>query len=335
MLLNLFSSLSAQDIELLPNELSVCWYPSSGTGFRPEDITNNGYYAIPHWKEQPSVVQPNFFIFSDYSPFEEIPEKATVVFSVCTNDYDSKFHEIMKSEVEAFTKFINLELSEYEKKEIDFFKNASQNLAGARDLRKLAETEVNTDNINELTAENKLSLLLLKFNRRVWSSHEILLKSNDGFYYITKDQETLHELRIFIRSGLFKIETIQLYFEGCLKEEQFRTINDGTFGCHELTLIHYLDQYILLTWSLNEFIYTRFIEEKIQIPAMTVHRPLDSFVLSCNIDTLGVKELIGGNQYVSRLVTIEKFEKYPEFDFQPYIAPRFDSANFYSRKLIG
>jgi hypothetical protein len=76
-----------------------------------------------------------------------------------------------------------------------------------------------------------------------------------------------------------------------------------------------------------------FIEENIKIPAMTIHRPIDPFILNCDIDRLGVEEVIGGYQYVGNLRNIGELNKHPEFNFQPSpIIGEWDTANFYSRR---
>ena len=78
-LLKVFPSLSKRGIQVLPDELVVCWYPSSGVS---ADLNDNfcGYVALRHWQEQPSKLKPNLFIFSDIEEFEIHPE-AKILFN--------------------------------------------------------------------------------------------------------------------------------------------------------------------------------------------------------------------------------------------------------------
>ena len=66
-LLKVFPSLNEMEIQTLPNELVICWYPSSGVG---ADLNDNfcGYAAMRHWQEQPCKLKPNFSAFSNLSP---------------------------------------------------------------------------------------------------------------------------------------------------------------------------------------------------------------------------------------------------------------------------
>ena len=80
-LLNVFPSLSETEIEALPKELVVCWYPSSGTGCDSETLYRGyGYNILDHWKQQPSNFKPNLFIFSDYNEFD-LPDESEVLFN--------------------------------------------------------------------------------------------------------------------------------------------------------------------------------------------------------------------------------------------------------------
>jgi hypothetical protein len=92
-LIRLFPVLSEIEIDALPNELVVCWYPSSGAR---SDLESPfcGYIALKHWQEQPAKLKPNFFIFSDVDYFE-IPEEAEILFSQ-TFFYDPIIDYILK-----------------------------------------------------------------------------------------------------------------------------------------------------------------------------------------------------------------------------------------------
>ena len=78
-LLKLFPSISVNEIEMLPEEIVACWYPSSGTGYNHETYTS-GYNVVKHWQEQPSKLKPNLFVFSDLDPFE-IHDQAEILFN--------------------------------------------------------------------------------------------------------------------------------------------------------------------------------------------------------------------------------------------------------------
>ncbi len=69
-LLNVFPCLSDKEINGLPSELVVCWYPSSG----------NHFDAVEHFEKHESQVNPNLFIFSDASRFV-CPDNSKMLFS--------------------------------------------------------------------------------------------------------------------------------------------------------------------------------------------------------------------------------------------------------------
>ena len=78
-LLKVFPSISEDDLKKLPNELVICWYPSSGSGCNHETYYS-GYNVVKHWQEQPSRLKPNLFIFSDWEAFE-IHDQAEILFT--------------------------------------------------------------------------------------------------------------------------------------------------------------------------------------------------------------------------------------------------------------
>jgi hypothetical protein len=80
-ILKLFPGILDEEIKDLPNELVVCWYPSSGTGCDSETLYRGyGYNILDHWKQQPSNFKPNLFIFSDIDEFD-LPKEAEVLFT--------------------------------------------------------------------------------------------------------------------------------------------------------------------------------------------------------------------------------------------------------------
>lgn len=79
-LLKVFPSLSEKEIEALPEELVVCWYPSSGSHFE----------AANHWKGD-NTINPNCFIFSDASRFE-FPVEARII---CSKKVNNNYHELL------------------------------------------------------------------------------------------------------------------------------------------------------------------------------------------------------------------------------------------------
>ena len=86
---SLFPEISETAIASLPEDLTVCWYPSSGPGaIQSSRFSGNdrcsGYCAIQHWETQPSILKPNLYIFSDIEGFE-IPTTYELVFSTDFN----------------------------------------------------------------------------------------------------------------------------------------------------------------------------------------------------------------------------------------------------------
>jgi hypothetical protein len=229
-LLKLFPSLSKSDLKVLPDDLIICWYPSSGTGSVSETIFN-GYNTVIHWRDQPSKLKPNLYIFSDFEEFE-IPNNFDLIFVIEQNV------ELVKSQ--------------------------------------------------ENTQER------VSFDGSLLEGCDEILLGNQ----FDSNQEILR---------LKKIILLQ---------------NKGSF--------------FMLIQSENEFVYSRFIDEKIKIPLLTINRPMDPFVLhkGINIHDLGIQEFIAGHSYVSSLNFGEEFKKYPDFVFQIRKNENSDSivdyANLYS-----
>lgn len=85
-LLKLFPSLVAEEIQDLPEELVVCWYPSSG----------NHFDAAFDWQRQNTKLVPNLFIYSDNSDFE-IPADAQVCCSATVESVDLRSKIVKES----------------------------------------------------------------------------------------------------------------------------------------------------------------------------------------------------------------------------------------------
>ncbi len=68
----------------------------------------------------------------------------------------------------------------------------------------------------------------------------------------------------------------------------------------------------------NKFLYSRFVEEEIKIPLLTLNRPMDQFIFDNGIDIkkLGIQEFIAGHNYESSLTFGEEYFKYPDFLFR-------------------
>jgi hypothetical protein len=80
-LLKLFPGILDEEIKDLPNDLVVCWYPSSGTGCDSETLYNGyGINILDHWKQQSSNFKPNLFIFSDIREFD-LHDEVEVLFT--------------------------------------------------------------------------------------------------------------------------------------------------------------------------------------------------------------------------------------------------------------
>jgi hypothetical protein len=79
-------------------------------------------------------------------------------------------------------------------------------------------------------------------------------------------------------------------------------------------------------------LYQRFIQNNIQIPLLTLNRPMDEFIHNrgIDLDLLGLQELIASDTD-SRYLTINNdFQIHPEFVFESYEGYA-DFANLYSR----
>ena len=158
---------------------------------------------------------------------------------------------------------------------------------------------------------------------------------------IPKPRESLSPAELQIQKRLFNIlvedKTIDL--EEVLKkiysEEIDEILNENSEIIKQINIIHYDDLYFLLVQSRNELVYKRLLFEVIQIPMMVINRPWDQFILEgrFSMDELGIKELIGGQNYITGL-NLAPFTKHPDFVFQSVTTQNgrsiIDMANLYS-----
>jgi hypothetical protein len=99
-LMKVFPFLGERELKKLPQDLVVCWYPSSGAGTNHKIISSDsgsGYNAVIHWQEQPSTFKPNLLIFSDIEEFK-IPVQADVLFTMLISE-DSNFDHSISEDV--------------------------------------------------------------------------------------------------------------------------------------------------------------------------------------------------------------------------------------------
>lgn len=78
-LMKVFPYLGEWELQNLPQDLIVCWYPSS----------NNHFDAAFDWQRQATKLQPDLFIYTDIMDFE-IPPEAEVFFSSTIDGADIK-----------------------------------------------------------------------------------------------------------------------------------------------------------------------------------------------------------------------------------------------------
>lgn len=110
------------------------------------------------------------------------------------------------------------------------------------------------------------------------------------------------------------------------------TLKNDLLTLKHLTLLEFEGLFFLLAQTENEFIYSAFVEEGINIPLLTLNRPCDNFIFNNGIDIkkLGIQEFIAGHGYVSSLTFGEEFKKHPDFVFQTTPNEYIDLANLYS-----
>ena len=287
-LLKLFPSLLKNILEMLPEELTVCWYPSSGAGYNPEESWS-GYNILDHWKKQPSKLKPNLFIFSDVDFFEIHPE-AEVLFS------NTFFQDPI----------------------IDF-------ILSPVNFNLIPNDHAGKVNFKEFSNEIKLlfDLGLLQESNYFIGKDDDLLSTDSAIKKLTLD--------ILINEGCLKLDSL---IENQKNQEVLDIVNGNTEPIKSIILQKYLGNFVLMIQSPNEYVYSRFLDEKIQIPMLTINRPLDPFVTQNGIDikVLGIKELIVGRNYVNSIILGDEFKKYPDFVFQRLRNTNAeDIANFYSR----
>jgi hypothetical protein len=291
-LLKIFPSLTESEIQDLPNELVVCWYPSSGTGCDSETLYNGyGYNILDHWKQQSSNFKPNLFIFSDAREFN-IHEEAEVLF---TKTY---FEDSVIS-------FLDNPITvDYDLIPNDHYINESEQFI--KDLGRLFELGLVDENHWMSEFENPRS------------------PAENEIYKL--------EIKLLLEAGVFPKDNIVKE----RKQKEYNNLINGLFGpVKTLSIIRYLETFFILVQTTNKFLYSRFVEEEIKIPLLTLNRPMDPFIFDNGIDIkkLGIQEFIAGHSYVISLVFGDEFKKHPDFVFQLFNKVHNDMANLYSYNI--
>lgn len=179
-LISMFPEISETVIASLPEDLTVCWYPSSGPGaiqtysFRGNNRAS-GYCAIQHWENQPSKLKPNFFLFSDIDGFE-IPFTYELVFSIDFNkDLNFQKEELTPIDYDSFEDnylqelFLSYAIEDYAKKKADIEKRYMEQLGKIHLIKKeniyvmlvCSENEV----VYQRFVQNNIKIPLLTLNR--------------------------------------------------------------------------------------------------------------------------------------------------------------------------
>lgn len=299
-LLKLFPSLTNRDIAPLPDELAVCWYPSSGNHYTT-DQHHNGYQILQHWNEQSTILKPNFFIFSDIEFFYFPPNSEVFSSKV---EYESE-----KEEEDPFLEF--LEIPEHP----EIIPSSSKS-----DIKEVYE--INPE--------------LLKFLDDTWliNAKQTLKGLGSDKESSIKIQLLKQELNIFVSLGLLDPTRLK---KNILKEREellrIKEIDEVTNTAFDIikrvNLIKYLDYFFLLVQGRNEVVYNRFISESQKIPMLTINRPRDPFIHKISLQELGVIDLILGTSHSIDL-DLSGFAKKSNFIFQSGITKEPDNAILYS-----
>lgn len=319
-LLKVFPSLNEMEIQTLPNELVICWYPSSGVG---ADLNDNfcGYVAMRHWQEQPCKLKPNFFIFSDIVDFD-VPAGAEVLFEeklLPTNH----ILDFLNNPIE-----INYNLLSHK------LKSTSRILLD--DIERLLELGLidELDFIKEFENADFLDDLERLFELGMIDELDLITEFENADSVNDKEFKKL-EIKLLIEKGIFEKQKLIDRF----KEIDINNLMDVIIGPFKsIILINLNNFFFLLVQGRNESIYERFIDENIKIPLLTLNRPMDPFIFDNGIDIekLGIEEFIAGHSYVSSLIFGEEFKKYPDFVFgtiRREQVEHHDLANLYARLI--
>lgn len=293
LLLRLFPAFEEKDLESLPEELVVCWYPSSGTGTNQEilfDDNYSGYIAEKHWREQPTKLKPNLFIFSDVCEFE--------------------FHESFK---------LICSKTIVEDKIISLLNNPI-----IVDYGVFSKGDLAFDESFEKVTKFLFARGLLDIN----DSYQKIVNQTSAVEY----EQSKLEIKILLEAGLIDKESVikdRKRKETCSLEDG----TFGPVPMKRISIINLKNNFYILVQATNKYLYERFIEQGIHIPLLTINRPMDGFVFNrgINLEKLGVEEFIAGQPYVSSLIFGEEFKKHSDFVFQYFEDPfHEDMANLYS-----
>jgi hypothetical protein len=177
----MFPEINESAITALPDDLVVCWYPSSGPGGGFEDINfrvNNrfsGFYVLRCWKDQPSKLNPNLFIFSDIDWFE-IPFTFELIYSTDFNkDLNFEKEELISPEEIDWDQYYLQELlregyeADYKNKKAEIDRKYFEQLGKIHLIRKEDIYVLLVCSENELVyqrfIQNKIKVPLLTLNR--------------------------------------------------------------------------------------------------------------------------------------------------------------------------
>jgi hypothetical protein len=186
----MFPEINESAITALPDDLVVCWYPSSGPGGGFEDINfrvNNrfsGFYALKCWKDQPSKLNPNLFIFSDIDWFE-IPFTFELIYSTDFNkDLNFEKEELPPVDYNKHNDsylpelFLSIDIEIYEQKKAEIDRKYFEQLGKIHLIRKDDLYVLLVCSENELVyqrfIQNKIKVPLLTLN----SSDDYFIQNN-------------------------------------------------------------------------------------------------------------------------------------------------------------
>jgi hypothetical protein len=232
----MFPEIGETAITALPDDLVVCWYPSSGVGISEEvhlgeTESFSGYNIIKHWQEQPSKLKPNLFIFSDIEEFE-IPPTYDLFFSMDINkdlnfekeelppvDYN-KHNDSYLSEL-----FLSIDIEIYEQKKAEIEKRYLEQLGKIQLIKKenvfILLVRCENEEVYQRFILNKIKVPLLTLNRPM-----------DNFIF--NYGINLEEL------GVQDFIAGKSYVSGLRVCNQFKIYPDFIFRCFE-GIYHHLD----------------------------------------------------------------------------------------------
>ena len=175
---SLFPEISETAIASLPEDLTVCWYPSSGAETEMIYVENNcflGYCAVHYWETQPSKLKPNFFIFTDVAEFE-IATTYDLVFSMDINkDLNFEKEELTPIDYDSFKDnylqeiFLSSAIEEYAKKKADIEKRYMEQLGKIHLIKKdnlyVLLVRCENEKVYQRFIQNNIKVPLLTLNR--------------------------------------------------------------------------------------------------------------------------------------------------------------------------